>query len=276
MKKMRLFGLLMAMIMGLGFTSCEEDEANISITIDSTTPIPAEVTAGESITFKFVVVSDNNIEEIRFKENYVTFETLEASSGKKSHNGTFTFLTTSATTLKFAIEVEDSKGNVEPYPFDVVVKPAPGEIKTYTAVLLGNQNSTTGSFYATSTNTVYNYNATAAANAETIDFVYLLSGESNVIAAPSDAIVADQYSQVADWSKRNQTQFVISLLSSDEFDAISNDAVITEQENVELSKVDGLVVGDVVAFTTAQGKKGLFKVEALANNDMTIEVKVQE
>jgi hypothetical protein len=277
MKKMRLFGLLMAVIMGVSFTSCEEDEANISITIDSTTPIPTNVVAGETISFKFVVVSDNNIEEIRFKENYNVLPngSITEFTAKKSHNGIFGFQTTTATTLKFAIEVEDSKGNIEAYPFDVVVAPAPGDINTYTAVLLGNQSSNTGSFYSTSTNEVFQL-AQSEDNAAKIDFVYLLDDTKHVMAAPNDAFVPTKYAGVADWTPRNATKFKITLLSTAEFDGIINDAKITEQSNVELSIVSELAADDVVAFTTAQGKKGLFKIETIANNTMTIKVKVQE
>jgi hypothetical protein len=177
--------------------------------------------------------------------------------------------------LKFAIKVEDSKGNLEVYPFDVVVAPAPGDNYTYTAVLLGNQISTTGSFYSTSTNQVFQL-AQSAANETKIDFVYLMNGTKHVMAAPNDVFVPTKYASVADWTTKNATKLKITLLSTKAFDAISNDAVITEQANVELSIVSDLAVDDVVAFTTAQGKKGLFKIEAMANNTMTIKVKVQE
>lgn len=277
MKRMKLFGLLMAMIVGIGFTACEEDEASISILIDGT--IPEEVAVGTTLTVNYSVTIENNkLESVEILQNNLAYGDIVLDfASDLTYNGQFSFTpqVSEIGTQYFGIKVTDNKGNTELRNFSFEVVSGAGEIDTYTAVLLGNQGSNEGSFYATSTNKVYKY-AETAANAATIDLVYLLNGESHVIAAPSDAAVIAQYSQVADWSVRNDTELKISLLSSAEFSAISDDAVITAQTNVELSIVSGLAVGDVVAFTTEANKKGLFIVEAIANNTMTIEVKVQQ
>lgn len=55
---MRLFGLLMAMIMGVSFTSCEEDEGFLSVDDDIDTDLELIVTEGGTASSKTVYVND--------------------------------------------------------------------------------------------------------------------------------------------------------------------------------------------------------------------------
>jgi hypothetical protein len=271
MKKMRLFGLLMAMIMGVSFTSCEEDgEAIISIVVAG--EVDEEPLLGDPINISYNVVSDNKLDLVEHIINNVTVASVEDFNNPNSYAGTFSVPTNTVGQVIASIRVTDRKGLVEMETYTIDVQ---SNIETYTAVLLGNQSSENGSFYSTSTNEVFQL-AQSAANAAKIDFIYLLDGESNVIAAPSDAFVPTKYSGVADWSVRNETDLKITVISSSEFDAIVDDSDIIAETNVALSKVSGLFADDVVAFTTAEGKKGLFKIVSIVDNTMKIEVKVQK
>ncbi len=269
---MRLFGLLMAMIMGVSFTACEADEdAIISIVVDG--EVNLEPLVGEQINISYNVVSDNKLDLVEHIINNVPVASVEDFSSSNSYAGTFTIPTNTVGQVIASIRVTDRKGLVEMRTFTINVQ---SNIETYTAVLLGNQSTTAeGSFYASSTNRVYKY-AESGANAATIDFVYVLDGTKHAIAAPNDPIFTTILTNVSSWTTRNATKLKITLLSKEDFNAISNDAEITEQTNVVLSIVTELAVDDVVAFTTAQGKKGLFMIETIANNTMTIKVKVQE
>ncbi len=141
-------------------------------------------------------------------------------------------------------------------------------------------NLEVGSCYASSTNTVYKI-AEAKANSSVIDFVYYY-GPNNLatIAAPDDSDAATVYASLTTWTTRNTTKFKLeSSLSEEEFNGIENDALIASQTDITNSAVTKLNEGDIVAFETAAGKKGLFLVKNISGKSegaITINVKVQK
>lgn len=55
MRRTKLFGLMMALVVGMGFTSCSDDEdAFINITVEGN--VPETLTVGESLTINYSVV----------------------------------------------------------------------------------------------------------------------------------------------------------------------------------------------------------------------------
>ncbi|MGQ1947636.1 hypothetical protein ACT3CD_11120 [Geofilum sp. OHC36d9] len=284
MKKMKFFAMMaVAILMGVSFTACEEDEASISIAVDGS--IPAEVTVGTTLTFNFNVVSDNKIETIKLIKNNETIVSVsEDDLGKLTYSGTFSYNTAEVGTTYLSIEVTDKKGNVETKSYTVEVIAAAGEIDTYTAKLLGSYEATPGSFFATTTGLVYKQDE-AKTNSSIIDFVYYYGTTKNAtIAAPNDEGAIATYTNatygLSTWATKNSTKFAMSTVSASEFDAMEDDAVISEEENVTSSAVAGLEVNDVAAFTTAAGKKGLFKVVSVSgtggSSTIEIDVKVQK
>lgn len=292
MKKTKLFGLLLAMIVGIGFTACEDDEdANISILIEGT--VPDKVTVGEAVTISYSVTIDKNklesIDILQKQESlYVSFEEIPEFDSNTSHTDNFIFTPTvdDIGIQEFAIDVTDNKGTNKIRTFSFEVVSAAGEIEIYEAKLLGSfTSSEAGSFYSTTNNQVY-MNQPAFENQALIDFVYFYgSANQATIAAPDDAGAAAVYTNEAyglsKWTtKRNATKFKISLKEQAEFDAIEDDALIVTESNLNNSSASKLVEGNVVAFETEANKKGLFLVKSISgtagNSTITIQVKVQK
>lgn len=162
---------------------------------------------------------------------------------------------------------------------------------SYEAKIMGGQtNSTLGSFYSISEDSVY-FKAGADLNPEKIDFIYyfgLNSGDSSVITAPSDPVFnlpSDQtpFTSVKSWTVKNNTNFLKLSLSTNTFAAMKNDSLLgTELDsNVVATKITKLKIGDIVGFKTAAGKLGAYQVKAINNSNalvrsITIDVKVQE
>ncbi len=291
MKKMKLFGLLMALIVGLGFTACsDDDDVIISILIEG---IPTEaVTVGETAQISYSVnIDKNKLESIEISQkndngDYETKEKIDKFTSNTSYNGTFSYTPTEEEVGKqaFNLIVIDNKGNYGLRDFTIDVESAYGEIENYEAVLMGSYDSKLGSFYSISNNKTYSV-ADAKANSSVIDFAYYY-GATNlaVIAAPSDSEAATVYAGLtglATWTTRNATKFKLeSSLSEEEFNGIENDALIASQSDITVSKATKLNKGDIVAFETAAGKKGLFFVKDIkgtgGDSSITINVKVQK
>ncbi len=220
---------------------------------------PAEVLVIEDWTF------DNNIHSAKLTYRYNIPETGVAAG--------------SVVKLDFEIEDKETTGTNS---IEFTVVSGAGSIQSYTAVLLGAHEATTGSFYATSTNTVYTV-SDAAANQAAVDFVYYF-GASNqaTVASPDDSGAAEfAIFGLDSWTTKNATRFATTTLSSLDFDAIVDDAAILVQAgNVsDMTKANMLVVDDVFAFTTAAGKAGLVKVSDVTtgtDGSITLQVKVQE
>lgn len=164
-------------------------------------------------------------------------------------------------------------------------------LMSYEARLLGGQtNSSLGSFYSTTEDSVYFTNS-ADSNQSKIDLIYyfgLNSGDSSVIASPKDAVFNNTNDQnphvkVKTWTVKNNTTFLKLDLSPSEFMALKNDSLFQSDldSNVVATKITKLKVGDVVGFKTQTGKYGAYHVRAINNNtaltrSITLDLKVQE
>ena len=197
----------------------------------------------------------------------------------------WTITGTAVGTVKYTASVTDK--DKEAQSDDAVVEitfkerpPVYGDIETFTAVLLGAQNATVGSSYATSTNTVYTVSQVLA-NASTIDFIYFYQAGGSLaeIFSPNSSNAAT-LNIIKDMNPKRDTKFKRVTMSAEDFNAITNDAKIVETA-IELTEsvITNLVVGDVVAFETDDNKLGLYRVSELttgASGSITLTVKVQE
>ena len=164
--------------------------------------------------------------------------------------------------IKIKVSVTDSKNQTNSSNFTVK---KPGSISSYSAVIMAAQFNEGGSFLSTSNGTVYK-KTDVKTNASLIDLVYSYRGADMLafIAAPSDTILDKTLNIKADaWSVYNSTKFKLSSISSQDFDLIKNDSKYSEITNLVNTKVLNLKVGNVVAFETAAGKLGYFKVKAI-------------
>lgn len=165
------------------------------------------------------------------------------------------------------------------------------DLVSFEANLLGGQtNSNLGSFYSVSEDSIY---LTSRANVkqEFIDLIYYFgsqTGDSSVIAAPSDVVfnnVQDQnpHFAVKSWTERNDTKFLKLNLSQSQFIALNNDSLLSADlsGSLTLTKATKLKVGDVYGFKLDAGRLGLFYVKAIDNTNaltraITIDIKVQK
>lgn len=282
MKRTKLFGLMMALVVGMGFTSCSDDEDPfINITVEGNDP--KTLTVGDSLTIKYSVVSSDRLDIIEYLINDVPVEKVEDFKSNTSHTGSFTITAEEVGTINVTIRVTDRKGKEEPRVIKIEVE---SNIESFTAVLMGSQNDANlGSFFSTVTGEVYTIKP-AGENSELIDFAYFYGSinEATISAPDNDDVfgTGDKvFELVTSWATRQKTRFTkISAenLTVAEFDAADDDKIITENEAEELSKmVNKLQDGDLVFFVTAD-KKGIFKVAKLdaEAKTITIDVKVQK
>ena len=151
----------------------------------------------------------------------------------------------------------------------------------YTVVMLGNfDNTSTGSAWSSSTNTVYTQ-ANAATNSDKVDFVhYFGSSNAATIAAPDDASLnggSGNYDYSTNWTTKNATRFASTTLTY----AGATDTDIDGIADPTNSKMTSLAVGNTFVFKTAGGKKGIVEVTQLSGSNstsgtITLKVKIQE
>ncbi len=166
-------------------------------------------------------------------------------------------------------------------------------LASYEVKLLGGQtNSTLGSFYSTSEDSIYfTTGAGLTINQPKIDFIYYFGSQTNdssVIASPKDAVFNNPDDQnphktVKTWTVKNNTLFLKLNTSAAAFMNMTNDSLLVNDldSNVTATKITKLKVGDVIGFKTVTGKLGAYHVRAINNTDaisraITIDVKVQE
>ncbi len=164
-------------------------------------------------------------------------------------------------------------------------------LAVYDVRLLGGQtNSTLGSFYSSSEDSIY-FTAGAGLNQSKIDFIYYFGSQTNdssVIASPIDPVFnnpddQNPHKSVKTWTVKNNTMFLKLAVSESAFTNMVNDSLLINEldSNVTATKITKLKIGDVVGFKTATGKLGAYRVRAINNVDaisraITIDVKVQQ
>jgi len=307
MKKMKLFGL-MFLAGALLFSSCKKDEETAAPTISTSGASSidltvAQIAAGERVVFNINFTAAAEVETFSIKEDksgtanatsvYDAANTDFSGKTEDVYNFDKTFVaadfddgTNIYNKIVYTFTVSDKEGRAIDISYTVnVVEEATGfgAFSSYTTVLMGGQeHATLGSFYASSSNTVY-LSAAAKTNAANVDFCYFY-GVTNLatLCAPANADAATVFDSstngVATWSVRNATKFVASTI---DFANLSETTDVSGVAFGAETKANSLAVGDVVAFQTVAGKLGFVKVTAITSNvqyddgTITIEVKVQ-
>jgi len=296
----KLFAISLIVLAGAAmFTSCKKDDTKpapeISVT-NNKTAYTITATSDTTITFNVTVTAEAEIDQFTIKKTVGSTTTSYGNptgfAGKTSYTYNFneTFHSTDTYPISFTFKVVDKdaqeasitvtiskvQGGTTGTPF--------GAFNSYTAVLMGGQNNaTTGSFYASVGNHVYTLSQ-AAANSAAVDFAYYY-GETNLatLSAPADPQITSvaNFSTIANWQTRNATKFVKNPTID-----FANISTTTDISGVTFGtdlKANQLSVGDVVAFKTDAGKIGFAKVTAItqingtnSEGTITIDVKVQQ
>lgn len=279
--------LLVMFLMGASaFTiSCNKDDEiaapTLTVQQDKTSAAPGEV-----VKFTVNASTTETLKNLKIEET-VTGSSVpgklkdSAISSKTIVNYDFMYTVPAGATgtkeIVFTVTDNGSRSKVVKKTVTVSGTATP---KTYSARLLGAQNNTSGSFFATETGDIYTV-AQAKANQGKVDFVHYF-GTTNkaTIAAPNDAGAA-QFTvfDLGSWSTKNATMFKKAAASA--YDATTSSELQSGYDNASggaASSATDLKVGDVVTFKTAANKYGVFKVAGITaadNGSITIDVKVQ-
>lgn len=287
MKKLLLFGL--GVIASLStLTSCKKEEAVAGPSITFLNGV-YQYDAKESdtaYTFVATVEAAGELSSIKIFDTSVDGIETQVSSITKfdsdtKHEIKYTVKLADVETFKkFKISVTDKKDMTYAASFmiNAYVKPA-ADITTYSATLLGSMYASEGSFFSTTNGQVYTVN-TSAASSSLIDLIYYYSGDGTVgqansgngatIGGADDTNILGVYTGIANWSTKNATRFASTTMTGTEFDALNDDSKISTISTFSDTKKIGLAVGNVFAFKTAAGKKGLVKVTKLTKGYNTV------
>ena len=288
MKKLLLFGLgVIASISTL--TSCKKEEVAIASPTVTFLNGVKDYTAKEADTaYTFVAdieaageISSIKIFEVATDGGENQKESITKFDSDTKHSVKYTVqLANLVTSKKFKITVTDKKDVTTSAVFTITAytKPA-GSIKEYKATLLGSQYAKEGSFFSTTNGSVYTV-ANSAASSSLIDLIYYYSGDGTVgqstsgngatIGGADDTNILGVYKGISSWSTKNATRFTGSTLSATEFDALTDDSKIAVISDFTDTKKIGLAEGNIIAFKTAAGKKGLVKINKLTKGLNTV------
>ena len=175
-------------------------------------------------------------------------------------------VTPSATVTAVYVDVVDNNDKTTSATLSLNMGSAYGLINTWTNILLGAQSNANGSYFASSTGTVFT-SSTAPANVSIIDIAYTVLSGTESLVSPSITTISG-----------NITSFVASTVTAAQFNAMTNDSILTSISNASATSI-GITSGGVYAFVNSAGKKGLVNVTALVtgtSGTATIAVKVQK
>lgn len=288
MKKLLLFGL--GVIASLGtLTSCKKDEVAIaSPTVTFLNGVKDYTAKVSDTAYTFVAdveaageISSIKIFEVATDGGENQKESITKFDSDTKHSVKYTVqLANLVSSKKFKITVTDKKDVTTSAVFTITpfTKPA-GAISEYKATLLGSQYAKEGSFFSTTNGSVYTV-ANSAASSSLIDLIYYYSGDGTVgqstsgngatIGGADDTNILGVYNGISSWSTKNKTRFTGSTLSATEFDALTDDSKIAVISDFTETKKIGLAEGNIIAFKTAAGKKGLVKITKLTKGINTV------
>lgn len=223
--------------------------------------------------------SPYNLNRLRFKaiSNNVPITILDTTflSSSISWECELTFILPGEITLLF--ELWDEGGFKDEVSLFVTVREDPGvAVHKYSNVQLGSFNDITGSFFSTTTGTVYTpaQLVNSPSDQALIDFLFFKGVTNyNCIASPDDGD-ANTISifQIAAWANKNQTRFNATDITVAQFDAIAEEYNFPAFNMAsQTTKVNNLQEGEVILFKTEEGKSGLIKiVDLFSRGDVVI------
>ena len=297
MKQTKLIlGLFAIALLGF-FTACEDDPntdpAPPVITLDGATGYiagDAEVNAGSEFKIKVTATPNatsnaklTNLSVVRTFNNVSTTAIDTALDKATSFSVEITLQAQDVVGAeRIVITIEDKDGETAEKVLNITYVEAPSPLTSFTAVLLGAQTATQGSALDADLGQVYN-KTDAATNSALIDIIYYYGSTNNAtLTAPDDETIdgtgASSFDYAAGWATNNATRFNSNPgMTAAQFDAATDDTKLKDIETFSDSKIVQLAVDDVIAFKTAEGKKGLIKVVSIdgeGSGTITLDVKI--
>jgi hypothetical protein len=274
MKMNRLF-LILAVAIATAFTSCKKDDdiVNPEPSIDfkggaNYTATDVTINAGEQILVGFNAAYNPDTEEnlTNFKvvltSNNVSQTLIDSTINTASYSTDINITFPEAGSARLEATITDEAGRTDAVSFNITIDEAGVKVVKYSDITLGSWNDAIGSFYAANENEIYTVSQ-AFNNQAKVDFIFYKGVQNmNTISAPDDADLSEITTfNMADWTIKNETRFVMTSMTAAEFDAIGDYYSFTEfGQNTTTSKVVDLENGAVVQFRTQDGDYGLIKV----------------
>ncbi len=289
MKKVSLFIVAALFAVSAGFVSCSDEDVDpATISFDNVTNDQYTLAEGvTSYTVNATITSTENLKTVKVTKTVGSVGSQVGSTITSFPNKTSYHLSQVVNDItedcKITVTVDNGTESTRTLTIKYTAAPetpAAGKITTSTAVIMAAQDNAAAGSYATSTNKTYK-SSEAVANSSTIDFIYYYQagGDLAELFSPNSS-KASTLNNYKDMTPKRDTKFKKVTMDETTFNAITDDATIVETAtSLTASEVTNLVVGDVVAFKTADSKLGLFRVTALTattSGTITITVKVQE
>jgi hypothetical protein len=287
MKKLVRTMLMMSVASLAILTSCNEEEddkviKDVEITISSS---PATtVTAGNPVTLTLALKgnSENKLKKVTVTSSASTTALLNKTLSGADAVETVVDTPETAGTITYTVTLEGEKGTAQTKTYSINVLPIPGPVTvTSTPIdLFGHVNADGGSSRFMACTDPYTQVSldNFASNKGIIDIGYYRgTTNGNTLASPSNSALQGLYTGL-NWTTGGgvkTTKVAKTTMTAAQFDAYTaaptNDSLIWATAASSTWIADGaanqLVVGNVVLFETAAGKKGLIKVANLAGGN---------
>ena len=185
---------------------------------------------------------------------------------------------------RIEFKVTDNDGETAMIDLQITTQEAGSTIDSWTERILGSWNNPTGSSFASINGNVYTLDQ-AFANQSLIDYMYWWGASTSAtIGAPDDANAALVFNtgdyQLANWTTKNATRFKTTIVTSAAFNAIVDASEIIDIAiGADQTRIGALATGQVIAFITVTGKRGLIRVKSFVSGSdgtMTVDVKVEK
>lgn len=280
---------IVAMMLGIAFSGCEENEDSEPpviqfkqgenfVTTDTTLAIGEQIKVGiradcgqYRITyFNYTVETDNQTIAIDSGMNNCVLDWEKTITKGIAETEQWTFKVMDKSRQFASVSLTLHKDTTSVY----------GDILHYQSITMGAQENTEhGSFLSLTDGMVYE-KAEADANQELIDLIYFYGKNDRTLASPALNSEAEILG-VDTWDTHNDTPVAITELTETQFDAAQNDSLLIATYNPAdaRSKAKQVTTGTIIAFKTQYGKTGLIKVsnaEGEANGTITFDVKIQK
>lgn len=187
---------------------------------------------------------------------------------------------TEGSIITYLITVTDSKLLVATASIFYIVKRENNVLISKDIELAGQQNTLLDKNFQGLVNNFESYSnggsGNAGVNSYYIDFVYYFDPMNlNVFASPNNVKVENSYwvSEIATWSRQNDTKFKNTSINAVQFDSIKNTSKSDDTfYNTDFStgttdKITNFLLNDVYAFKNVYGKVGLLKFTQVATDD---------
>jgi uncharacterized membrane protein len=274
MKKINLLLLATLVAFGALFTSCKDDgETNAPVLAFSA----SQTTVNTNTTIKLVVQinkGDNKIEKVQVKDgaNYLTDDNGKVwngvdASGCKGYLNTSDVvkdtitITPTAGTHTYSATAYDSDGNASSEQTVTVTVASLSEVGSSVTIYCTLGDGSTSSTCASATGVTYAPTAVTSSLQSSIDFVYFNAGGTALAIYAPSAVPSAISSLFSSWATKNATKFLKTTAVTYSNATFADVAALSLSSNT----VTGLAVGDVVAFETAGGKFGVFKVNSITS-----------